>query len=110
MPLNLWFYQRHGLMTIDGHLWLGALVCCALYALAALVLEDATFVYVFLGGVAMTGLLMLADMHRFQEIAAPAAWLVVLGVAAIHVRHLLTDANEGPFSREHFGRAFFVAG
>ncbi len=23
MPLNLWFYQRHGLMTIEGHLWLG---------------------------------------------------------------------------------------
>ncbi len=110
MPLNLWFYQRHGLMTIDGHLWLGALVCCAIYALAALVLEDVTFVYVFLGGVAMTGLLMLADMHRFQEIAAPAAWLVVLGVAAIHVHHLLTDANEGPFSRKQFGRAFFVSG
>ncbi len=75
-----------------------------------MVLEDAAFVYVFMGGVGMTGLLMLADLHRFQEIAAPSAWLVVLGVAALHVRHFLSDGEEGPFTRKRFGKAFFLSG
>ena len=76
MPLNLWFYHAQGLITIEGNLWAPALVCCVLYAASALVLRDRTFVYVLAGGVAMTGLLILADMHKFFEIAAPAhaAW------------------------------------
>ena len=33
MPLNLWFYDAQGLITLDqgGHLWVPALVCCAIY-------------------------------------------------------------------------------
>ena len=80
MPLNLWFYHANGLVTIDGHLWVAALVCCVLYLASALVLRDHWFVYVFSGGIAMTGLLMLASDGRFWEIAAPAALLVVLGL------------------------------
>ena len=26
MPLNLWYYHSHDLITIDGHLWIAALV------------------------------------------------------------------------------------
>ncbi len=36
MPLNLWFYDAQGLITLQqgGHLWIPALVCCALYAVS----------------------------------------------------------------------------
>ena len=63
MPLNLWFYDSQGLITIKdgGHLWVAALVCCVLYAVSASLLRDPMLVYVFVGGVALTGLLLLAD-------------------------------------------------
>src|SRR5262249_12966268 len=72
MPLNLWYYHSHGLVTIDGHLWGAALVISALYAASALRLRDELFAYIFAAGIAMTGLLMLADLppspQRFWEI------------------------------------------
>src|SRR5262249_6975438 len=48
MPLNLWFYHANDLVTLEGHLWVPALVCCALYAASALVLRDPLFVYVLM--------------------------------------------------------------
>lgn len=109
MPLNLWFYHSHQLITLDGHLWVAALVCCVLYAASALVLRDAMFVYVLAGGIAMTGLLMLADMGKFWEIAAPSTLLVALGLICLHVERAFPDA-EGPFTRRRFGLAFFWSG
>jgi hypothetical protein len=109
MPLNLWFYHANNLITLDGHLWAAALVCCVLYMASALVLRDHLFVYVFNGGIAMTGLLMLADMGRFWEIASPAALLVVLGLICVHVERAFPEV-ESPFSRRRFGLAFFQSG
>jgi hypothetical protein len=113
MPLNLWYYHANGLITIGGHLWVAALVISALYLASALVLRDELFVYVFLGGVTLTGLLILADLppvgEYFWEIAAPATLLVVLGLLAIHAERAFPDA-EGPFGRRRFGRAFFFSG
>ena len=72
MPLNLWFYDAQGLITLDqgGHLWVPALVCCAIYVLVARVLADPMFVNAIVGGVVMTGLLFLADSQvgKFWEI------------------------------------------
>ena len=109
MPLNLWFYHAYSLITLEGHLWLAALVCCVLYLASALVLRDHLFVYVFNGGIALTGLLMLADVGRFWEIAAPAALLVVLGLISLHAERAFPEI-EGPFSRRRFGLAFFQSG
>jgi hypothetical protein len=106
MPLNLWFYNAHDLVTLQGHLWLAGVVCCALYAASAWFLEDALFVYVLNAGVAMTGLLMLADMHHFAQIASPATLLVVLGLIALHVERIFPASQQGAFTREHFGKAF----
>ena len=88
---------------------MAALVCCVLYLASALVLRDHVFVYVLAGGVAMTGLLMLAHADRFWEIASPAAMLVVLGLISIHVERAFPEI-EGPFSRRRFGMAFFRSG
>jgi hypothetical protein len=35
MPLNLWYYSANGLVTLDGHLWVAAVVICVIYAAAA---------------------------------------------------------------------------
>jgi hypothetical protein len=113
MPLNLWYYHAHALMTIDGHLWVAALVISALYAASALVLRDELFVYVFVGGITLTGLLILADLppspQKFWEIASPATLLVVLGLISLHVERAFPE-QEGPFSRVRFGMAFFWSG
>ncbi len=109
MPLNLWYYHSQGLVTLDGHLWVVAAIMCALYAASAWTLKDEMFVYVFNAGVAMTGLLLLADMHKFVEIAAPATLLVILGLAGIHAERAFAE-NDGPFSRKRFGLAFFASG
>lgn len=113
MPLNLWFYDAQGLITLDqgGHLWVPALVCCALYVLVARVLADPLFVNAIVGGITMTGLLLLADSQvgRLWEIMAPSSFLVVLGMICIHVERAFPP-EEGPFSRANFGRAFFRAG
>jgi hypothetical protein len=106
MPLNLWFYNSHKLVTIDGHLWLAALVCCVLYAIVAIILEDPVFVYVTSAGIAMTGLLVLADLHKVLEIASPATLLVTLGLVALHAERAFGN-NDGPFSRKRFGMACF---
>jgi hypothetical protein len=113
MPLNLWYYHSHGLLTIEGHLWVAALFISGLYAASAFVVEDELFVYVFSAGVAMTGLLILADLPpspaRFWEIASPATMLVVLGLMGIHTERAFPD-RAGPFSRQRFGLAFFWSG
>jgi hypothetical protein len=113
MPFNLWFYDAQGLITIrdGGHLWLPALVCCVLYAVSARVLRDPMFVYVLVGGVALTGLLLLADrqLKRFWEVAGPSTLLVGLGLVCLHVERLFPEVD-GDFSRRRFGLAFFWSG
>ncbi|MDA1229441.1 MAG: hypothetical protein O2856_01580 [Planctomycetota bacterium] len=113
MPLNLWYCHSNGLVTIDGHLWMCAVLISALYAVAAVMLKDELFVYVFSAGVAMTGLMFLADLQpspaRFWEIASPATMLVVLGLIGIHLQRAFL-VGEGPFTRGRFGMAFFWAG
>lgn len=113
LPLNLWFYDSQGLVTLadGGHLWVPAVVCCGLYALVARLLKDSLFVYTIVGGVTMTGLLLLADnsVNRFWEVLSPSTFLVLLGVVCVHAERLFTK-EPGPFSRNNFGKAFFQSG
>jgi hypothetical protein len=110
MPLNLWFCHAHGLVTLDGRLWVLALLCCALYATTALVLRDSTFVHVLMMGVAGTGLLLLQDAGRLLEWVAPAMLLVGLGVVGIHAERGFPSHPGHSFSRQTFGSAFFSSG
>jgi len=109
MPLNLYFYHAHDLIKLEGYLWVAALVCSLLYAASAWVLRDRLFVYVLAGGVAMTGLLMLCQMHKFWDIAAPSTLLVALGLICLHTERAFA-VGEGHFSRQRFGLAFFWSG
>ena len=106
MPLNLWFYHANNLVVYQGYLWLPALVCCAVYAASAYVLKDAMFVYTFVGGIALTGLLVLAQQNHFGEVFAPVTLLMILGLLCLHAERAFPD-NDSPFSRKKFGLAFF---
>jgi hypothetical protein len=112
MPLNLWFYSAQGLITIEGGgLWIPALIICVLYAVSARVLKDPTFVYTLVAGVVLTGLLILADHNpaNFWQITIPSSMLVILGLICIHLERAFPP-DEGPFSRQRFGLAFFWSG
>lgn len=113
MPLNLWYLHSNNLITIDGHLWVCAVLISAVYGLSAVVLKDELFVYVFSAGVAMTGLLILADWPpspaTFWEISSPATLLVLLGLIGINLERAFA-VGEGPFNRAKFGMAFFWSG
>jgi hypothetical protein len=108
MPFNVWFYDAQDLVTL-GDLWIPAVICCGLYAVSARLLRDPTFVWVFVLGVAGTGLLLLAGRGLFWEIGSPSTLLVALGLLAIHAERVF-PANDGPFSRRRFGLAFFWSG
>ncbi len=110
MPLHLWFYHAQKLLTFDNHLWAAALVISLLYALTARVLRNVWFVPIFLGGIALTVLLILADLGQFWQITAPAIALCLIGLVAIHAERLFTQDTASPFRRERFGLAFFWSG
>jgi hypothetical protein len=113
MPLNLWYYHANDLLTLSGPLWVAALVISLFYLLSAVVVREEVFVYVFMGGLVLTGLLFIASwppaLSHFWEIAPPATFLVCLALASLHAEWLF-PAGDGPFTRQHFGRAFFYAG
>ncbi len=106
MPLNLWFYHTHQLMVLDDHLWIAAAICCVFYTASALVLKDSVFVYVLVGGVTLTGMLILGQIHRFGEVIAPTTFFVVLGLICLHAERAFPPI-ESPFSRARFGMAFY---
>lgn len=112
MPLNLWFYSAQGLITIEGggHLWIPAAICCAVYALIARLLRNATFVYTLVGGIVLTGMLFLADQSvgHFWELLPPATFLITVGWICVLAEFLF--GTEGDFSRDRFGTAFRQSG
>jgi hypothetical protein len=113
MPLNLWFYDAQGLIALDqgGHLWIPATLICLIYAATARLTRDPNFAYALVGGVALTGLLILADSQvaRFYDMIAPPALLAVIGLISLHAERFF-PSGAGPFSRGRFGASFANAG
>ncbi|MEW4453559.1 hypothetical protein AB1L30_12875 [Bremerella sp. JC817] len=113
MPLHLWFYDYQGLIVLNegGHLWVPALVIVGLYGLCALLIRDRMFVYALIGGVTLTGLMILGDQSvgKFWQGAATSSLLIVIGALAIHAERAFPK-GDGPFSQGEFGQAFFRAG
>jgi hypothetical protein len=116
MPLNLVFYHYREIITFQpgDHIWLAALVCVVLYAVTAALVRDPALAYVFVGGVALTGVLVLADNTLYNTAlfwwaSAQALFLTLLGIACIHVERAFPE-GDGPFTRGKFGLAFFWSG
>ena len=85
IPLNLWFYHAHDLqpLTLETHLWIGGVVCCAIYVATLLLLRDPLFMYAIEGGITLTVVLLLANQGHVTD----AGWLslVLMGLALISI-------------------------
>jgi len=108
-PLNLWFYSAQELLTIDGHLWVGGLVCSLLYLITVWKLRDPLFLYAVEAGVTLTVLLLLGDFQRATDSIALCVAMVVLSALSIHAETAF-DANHPVFSRRRFGLPLFFSG
>lgn len=109
-PLNLWFYHAQRLLTVDGHLWVGGVVCCLLYAATVVVLRDPLFMYAFEAGATLTLLLLLADLGKIADATFLSLFFIVLGIASIHAERAFSPAGAGTFTRRKFGLPLFWSG
>jgi len=109
-PLNLWFYHAQNLVTVDGHLWVGGVVCCLLYAATVVVLRDPLFMYACEVGVTLTTLLLLADMGRITDAAWLSLFCMALGLTSIHAERAFSPAPDSDFPRRRFGLPLFWSG
>ena len=108
-PLNLWFYDAQRLLTVDGHLWVGGLVCCVLYGLTVWRLRDPIFVYAFEAGITLTAMLLLGDMQRADDSTALCLAAIVLAAISIHAEAAF-EIDHPVFSRRKFGWPLFLSG
>jgi hypothetical protein len=111
IPLNLWFYHAHNLrpMTLETHLWLGGVVCCAIYIATLLLLRDPLFMYAIEGGITLTVALLLANQGYVTD--AGYLSLVLMGLALISIHAERAFPLEGaPFDRKRFGLPVFWCG
>jgi hypothetical protein len=109
-PLNLWFYQSQGLLTVHSGLWMGGLVCCLLYAATVYVLRDPLFMYAVEVGVTLTASLLLPELAVEEQTISYACLLIMaLGLISIHgERAFPPDAPI--FDRRRFGMPLFWSG
>lgn len=109
LPLNLWYYHWQGLVTLEGQLWIGGVICSALYIATVLLLRDPLFIYAVEGGITLTAVLFLGQ----QNVVADATWLsvtlMVLAFVSIHGERAFPAEGE-PFNRRRFGLPLFWSG
>lgn len=109
MPLNLWFYHTNDLLTLEGQLWVGGVICSAIYIATMWLLRDPLFVYAVEGGITLTVVLLLGQ----QGVVADATWLsvtlMVLAFISIHGERAFPPDGE-PFDRKRFGLPLFWCG
>ncbi len=109
-PLNLWFYHAQDLVTVQGHLWVGGVVCCLLYAATVWVLRDPLFIYAFEAGVTLTALLLLADLGKITDVAWLSLFLMALGLISIHAERAFSPTEDAQFPRRRYGMPLFWSG
>ncbi len=109
-PLNLWFYHAQGLVTVDGHLWVGGVICCLLYAATVVILRDSLFMYAFEAGITLTMLLLLGDMGKITDTTWLSLFFMAIGLVSIHCERMFSPALDSDFPRHRFGLPLFWSG
>ena len=109
-PLNLWFWHAQDLLTVDGHLWVGGVVCCLLYAATVYVLRDGLFMFAFEAGVTLTALLLLADLGKITDATWLSLFLMAMGLISIHAERAFSPADDAEFPRKKYGLPLFWSG
>lgn len=110
LPLNLWFYHAQGLVTLDGKLWLGGVVCTALYGATVVLLRDPKFLYAVEAGVTLTVLLLLGQQGVISDSAWLSLVLVGMGLVSIHAERAFAADEKEEFSRTRYGLPVFWSG
>ncbi len=107
-PLNLCFLDVQNLVPLEGHLWIGGVVCCLLYAATVYVLRDPLFMYAIEAGITLTIGLLLARIEMVNELSSLCLVLMGLGLVSIHAERAF--APDGEFARARFGMPLFWSG
>lgn len=109
LPLNLWYYHVHDLLTLEGQLWIGGVICSTLYIATVFLLRDPMFLIAVEGGITLTVLLLLGH----QGVVSDATWLSVvfmaLALISIHAERAF-PADAEVFSRKRYGLTVFWCG
>jgi hypothetical protein len=109
-PLNLWFYHAQGLILVDDHLWVGAVVCCLLYAATVVVLRDPLFLYAMQAGVTLTVLLLLAELGKITDPTWLSLFAMAIGLILLHAQRAFPPDESAEFSRRRYGEPLFLGG
>jgi hypothetical protein len=109
LPLNLWYYEHQGMLTVDGHLWVAAFVICWLYVATVFLLRDAIFVVAVEVGVTLTTLLLMASLGKITDATYLSLTLMVLALISIHSERAFSPDSVN-FPRKRFGLAIFWSG
>ncbi|MFO0868640.1 MAG: hypothetical protein U0935_06785 [Pirellulales bacterium] len=109
LPLNLWYYEHQGILTVDGQLWMAAFVICWLYVATVYLLRDALFMYAVEAGVTLTSLLLMASLGRLSDVTYLSLTLVVLALVSVHAERAFAPDSVA-FPRRRFGLALFWSG
>jgi hypothetical protein len=109
LPLNLWFYHTHGLMTLEGHLWVGGVICCAIYVATVLLTREPSFLYSVEGGITLTLVLLLGSRGAVTDVTSLSLVLVGLALVSIHAERIF-PADGALLERKRFGLPLFWSG
>ncbi|MBI1345327.1 hypothetical protein GC163_03475 [bacterium] len=108
-PLNLWFYDAQGLMTVDGHLWVASVVCCLIYLLTISLLKDPLYLFAIEAGVTLTVLLCLGTWQRHTDSVWICTALTILAALSIHLERAFPPEHT-LYNRRRFGLPIFFSG
>ena len=96
LPMNLWLLHVQHLVEVTGGLWAWAAGCAALQAATVWLLRDRRFLLAVQGGVTLTALLALGQMHRLDEPLWIAGTLAALGLISVEgVRLFPRSSDDG---------------
>ncbi len=109
LPLNLWYYEYQGMLSLDTNLWMAAFVICWIYIGTVYLLKDPLFVFAVEAGVTLTTLLLMASLGRLNDAASLSMTLLVLALVSIHAERAF-PTKVPLFSRERFGLNLFWSG
>jgi hypothetical protein len=109
LPLNLWYYEYQGMLSLDSNLWIAAFVICWIYIGTVYLLKDPLFVFAVEAGVTLTALLLMASLGRLNDAASLSMTLLVLALVSIHAERAF-PGKVPLFSRERFGLNLFWSG
>jgi hypothetical protein len=110
LPLNLWFYHAQNLIRIDQHLWVGGVVCLAVYAATVFVLRRPVFLYAVQLGVLLTTILLLGQFDTWTHLNWIATVLTIAGAVTVHLPLLFGTEPDATFDRQRFGPPLTIGG